>query len=153
MNSESAAPTAAPPAPLLAPPVAPRPLWLTLLRSGGLVLFLMALFTPGTYFADDRYWLPLFSRYMALALFALSVDLVWGYTGLLTLGHGLFFGIGVYALGYSLMFQTEALKYDRPLEFGPDMLKADLLSSLPNWTGFLIKPPGTLSPWPSCCRL
>ena len=64
---------------------------------------------PGCFFADDRYWLPLFTRYMALALFALSVDLIWGYTGLLSLGQGLYFGMGVYAVGYSLMFQKACL--------------------------------------------
>jgi urea transport system permease protein len=141
MNREIALPvdvSPAPSSPLLATPAARRPLWLTLLRTAGLVLFLMALFSPGAFLSDDKYWLPLFTRYMALALFALSVDLIWGYTGLLSLGQGLYFGIGVYAVGYSLMFQTEAVKYDKPLEFTSHMLKQDLLSALPNWTGFLI---------------
>ena len=57
------------------------------LRWAGLLLFVFAMFLPGILLASDRYWLPLFTRYMALALFALSVDLVWGYTGLLTLGQ------------------------------------------------------------------
>src|ERR1700694_3756277 len=73
-----------------------------------LLLFLASLYAPGvilpgsTYFSA-RYWLPLFSKYMALALFALSVDLIWGYTGLLSLGQGLFFGVGGYAVGSFLI--------------------------------------------------
>jgi len=66
------------------------------------VLVLLGLLVPPYLFGDDRYWLPLFTRYVALAIFALSVDLIWGYTGLLSLGQGLYFGMGAYALGYSL---------------------------------------------------
>src|SRR5437867_7686616 len=81
-----------------------------LLRGVLLVLFLAALFVPAYQFADDRYWLPLFSKFMALALFALSVDLIWGYTGLMSLGQGLYFGLGAYAAGYSLILQKAAIK-------------------------------------------
>ena len=103
-----------------------------------LVLFLVALFAPGYFFADDRYWLELFTRYMALALFALSVDLIWGYTGLMSLGQGLFFGMGVYAVGYSLMFQKACLDADMPLVQQANMPRYPLLSSLPDWTGYLV---------------
>ena len=84
---------------LAAPGAAPgsAPAWL---GWAGMLAFVAVLFVPGLAFADDRYWLPLFTRYVALALFALSVDLVWGYTGLLSLGQGLFWwslalGLGV----------------------------------------------------------
>ena len=60
-----------------------------------ITLFLLGLFTPALLLADDAYWLPVVTRYMCLALFAVSVDLIWGYTGLLSLGQGLFFGMGV----------------------------------------------------------
>jgi len=89
--------------------------WLAILA------FAAALFLPAYYFKNDRYWLPLFSRYMALALFALSVDLVWGYTGLLSLGQGLYFGLGVYMVGYSLKLQEAATAQDLPFEVSPDM--------------------------------
>ena len=142
MSHEMSAPalsaTAVPAALLPAAERAPRSVAATVLRGAGLALFVVLIFSPGILLAGDRYWLPLFHRYVAVALFAISVDLVWGYAGLLTLGHGLYFGIGAYLVGYSLMFQTEALKYGRPLEFLPDMYKQDLLSSLPNWAGFLI---------------
>jgi urea ABC transporter permease protein UrtC len=44
------------------------------------------------------------SRFMAFAILALSLDLLWGYTGLLSFGHGAFFGIGAYALGLVLKY-------------------------------------------------
>ncbi len=44
-------------------------------------------------------------RFMALAIAALGIDLIWGYTGLLSLGHGLFFALGGYALAMYLQLQ------------------------------------------------
>ena len=44
-------------------------------------------------------------KYLCLALLALSVDLVWGYLGILSLGHGAFFALGGYAMGMYLMRQ------------------------------------------------
>lgn len=130
----------APPAPAAKP--AP-PIGFGIWKSLFLVLFLVALFLPGWLFEDDRYWLPLFTKYMALAIFALSVDLIWGYTGLLSLGQGLYFGLGVYAVGYSLSLQKAALNAGKPLEAGPDMALTDFmeycrLPAVPSWIGPLI---------------
>jgi len=47
----------------------------------------------------------LLGKYLCFALLALSVDLVWGYMGFLTLGHGAFFALGGYAMGMYLMRQ------------------------------------------------
>jgi urea transport system permease protein len=44
-------------------------------------------------------------RFLALAIAALGIDLIWGYTGLLSLGHGLFFALGGYALAMYLQLQ------------------------------------------------
>ena len=44
-------------------------------------------------------------KYLAFALLALSVDLIWGYAGILSLGHGAFFALGGYAMGMYLMRQ------------------------------------------------
>src|SRR5947208_3442041 len=89
------------------PAAPPQRRWL---QRGLVLLFLAALFLPAWFLGDDRYWLPLFSRFMALALFALSVDLIWGYAGLLTLGQGVYFGVGVYAVGYSLKLRQAAIE-------------------------------------------
>jgi len=51
------------------------------------------------------YAVTLIGKYLAYALLALSVDLVWGYCGILSLGHGAFFAIGGYAMGMYLMRQ------------------------------------------------
>ncbi|MBT7286554.1 MAG: urea ABC transporter permease subunit UrtC [Rhodospirillaceae bacterium] len=51
------------------------------------------------------YILSLFGKYLAFALLALSVDLIWGYCGILSLGHGAFFALGGYAMGMYLMRQ------------------------------------------------
>ena len=47
----------------------------------------------------------LLGKYLCFALLALSLDLVWGYGGILSLGHGAFFGLGGYAMGMYLMRQ------------------------------------------------
>ena len=51
-------------------------------------------------------WLvALLGKYLCFALLALSVDLVWGYCGILSLGHGAFFALGGYAMGMHMMRQ------------------------------------------------
>ena len=45
----------------------------------------------------------LMGKYLCYALLALSVDLIWGYCGILSLGHGAFFALGGYAMGMHLM--------------------------------------------------
>ncbi len=51
------------------------------------------------------YLVPLLGKYACYALLALSLDLVWGYAGILSLGHGAFFALGGYAMGMYLMRQ------------------------------------------------
>jgi urea transport system permease protein len=50
--------------------------------------------------------LSLLGRFLALAIAALAIDLIWGYTGLLSLGHGIFFALGGYALAMHLKLAT-----------------------------------------------
>lgn len=49
--------------------------------------------------------LKLLGRFLSLAIAALSIDLIWGFTGLLSLGHGIFFALGGYALAMHLNLQ------------------------------------------------
>ncbi|HET6195339.1 MAG TPA: urea ABC transporter permease subunit UrtC, partial [Acetobacteraceae bacterium] len=48
---------------------------------------------------------PLFGKFICFGIAALAMDLVWGYAGILSLGHGLFFALGGYAMGMYLMRQ------------------------------------------------
>ncbi|MDN2660680.1 urea ABC transporter permease subunit UrtC [Neptunomonas phycophila] len=56
-------------------------------------------------FHVPTYTVTLLGKYLTLALLAVAVDLVWGYLGILTLGHGAFFALGGYAMGMYLMRQ------------------------------------------------
>jgi urea transport system permease protein len=53
----------------------------------------------------SSYFVTLFGKYLCFALLALSIDLIWGYCGILSLGHGAFFALGGYAMGMYLMRQ------------------------------------------------
>jgi urea transport system permease protein len=52
------------------------------------------------------YTLNLFGKYLALAILALGMNLIWGYTGILSLGQAIFFGLGAYAMGMYLMLES-----------------------------------------------
>ena len=56
-------------------------------------------------FAMPPYLVALLGKYVCYAILALALDLVWGYCGILSLGHGAFFALGGYAMGMYLMRQ------------------------------------------------
>ncbi len=56
-------------------------------------------------FHVPTYLVALFGKYLCYAILALSIDLIWGYGGILSLGHGAFFALGGYAMGMYLMRQ------------------------------------------------
>ena len=67
---------------------------------------LMNLVAPaGSPFHLSDYAVALVGKIMCYAILALAMDLIWGYTGILSLGHGLFFALGGYAMGMYLMRQ------------------------------------------------
>ena len=53
----------------------------------------------------SSYTVTLLGKYLCYGLLALALDLVWGYCGILSLGHGAFFALGGYAMGMYLMRQ------------------------------------------------
>jgi urea transport system permease protein len=53
----------------------------------------------------SAYWVTLLGKIMCYAIVAVAMDLIWGYAGILSLGHGLFFALGGYAFGMYLMRQ------------------------------------------------
>jgi urea transport system permease protein len=59
----------------------------------------------GSAFHLSDFALSLIGKIMCYAICALAIDLVWGYTGILSLGHGLFFALGGYMMGMYLMRQ------------------------------------------------
>ena len=63
-----------------------------------------SLLTPaGSALHLSTYAVTLVGKYLCYALLALSLDLVWGYCGILCLGQGAFFALGGYAMGMYLM--------------------------------------------------
>jgi urea transport system permease protein len=61
--------------------------------------------SPSSELHVPTYVVALFGKYLCYALLALSIDLIWGYGGILSLGHGAFFALGGYAMGMYLMRQ------------------------------------------------
>src|SRR5215471_10516591 len=84
----------------------------------------------------STYGITLIGKYLCYAMLALSVDLVWGYAGILSLGHGAFFALGGYAMGMYLMRQigTRGVYRDPVL---PDFMVFLNWKALPwYWYGF-----------------
>ena len=98
--------------------------------------FLLLIFVPllnllpqDSLFYISDFTLNLFGKYFAFAILALGIDLIWGYTGVLSLGHGVFFGLGAYAIGMHLMLEigTEGV-YGSSL---PDFMVWNQVKELP----------------------
>lgn len=67
--------------------------------------FANIVFEPGSALHISTYSLNLLGKYLCYATLALAVDLIWGYCGILSLGHGAFFALGGYGMGMYLMRQ------------------------------------------------
>jgi len=70
-----------------------------------IILFpVLNIFVPEeSFFHIPDYMFPLLGKYLCYAMVALAIDLIWGYAGILSLGHGVFFSMGGYAMGMYLM--------------------------------------------------
>jgi urea transport system permease protein len=111
-------------------------------------------FVPdGSFLHVSNFTINLFGKYLCYAILAISVDLLWGYTGLLSLGQALFFALGGYMMGMYLMRMIGDLgQYHQPI---PDFLVFLGWSRLPSfWRPFASFPfalmmafllPGTLA--------
>ena len=60
---------------------------------------------PGSALHLSDFYVGLVGKILCYAICALAIDLIWGYTGILSLGHGLFFALGGYGMGMYLMRQ------------------------------------------------
>jgi len=80
--------------------------FLAALAAIGILVPVLNLFVSATSpFYLSSYFVALFGKYLCFAILALSIDLIWGYCGILSLGHGAFFALGGYAMGMYLMRQ------------------------------------------------
>ena len=60
---------------------------------------------PESWLHVPTFWVTTLGKFLCFAMLALALDLIWGYAGILSLGHGAFFGLGGYAMGMYLMRQ------------------------------------------------
>lgn len=83
-----------------------------LLVEAGLVaivaIVLLVVIPPILTATGQSFRINLLGRFMSLGIVALGIDLIWGYTGILSLGHGLFFALGGYAIAMYLQLQIPA---------------------------------------------
>ncbi|MGH7355240.1 MAG: urea ABC transporter permease subunit UrtC [Candidatus Rokuibacteriota bacterium] len=83
----------------------------------------------GSSFGVSNFTLNLFGKFLTYAILALGLDLLWGYAGVLSLGHGVFFGLGAYAMGMHLMLEIGAKSvYQSVL---PDFMVWNQVTALP----------------------
>ena len=81
-------------------------IFLVLLGAFAIAIPVLNLLVPaGSALHVSTYLVALFGKYLCYALLALSIDLIWGFAGILSLGHGAFFALGGYAMGMYLMRQ------------------------------------------------
>jgi urea transport system permease protein len=98
-------------APRMQPPVPPVdrarrwPLVIALMLVTIVVPLLNLAVPADSIFHVSDYAVSLTGKILCYAICALAIDLIWGYTGILSLGHGLFFALGGYAMGMYLMRQ------------------------------------------------
>ncbi|MGK0406172.1 MAG: urea transport system permease protein [Oleispira sp.] len=91
---------------------------LAVLAALAILVPVLNLFMPeSSIFHVSTYTMTLLGKYLCYALLAVSVDLIWGYCGILSLGHGAFFALGGYAMGMYLMLQIG----DRGVYGNPDL--------------------------------
>ena len=84
---------------------------------------------PGSPLHLSDFTLNLFGKFLAYAILALGLDLLWGYAGVLSLGHGVFFGLGAYAMGMHLMLEIGSRSvYKSAL---PDFMVWNQVTALP----------------------
>nr|WP_301387316.1 urea ABC transporter permease subunit UrtC [Thalassolituus sp. UBA2590] len=107
--------------------VAGRRMMMIILAIAIIVPFCNLFFPEGSALHVSTYTMTLLGKYLCYALLAVSVDLIWGYCGILSLGHGAFFALGGYAMGMYLMRQIG----DRGVYANPDL--PDFMVFL-NWT-------------------
>jgi len=108
-----------------------------LLAAAAILVPILLLATPQSFpLHMPAYVVALLGKYLCYAILAVALDLVWGYCGILSLGHGAFFALGGYAMGMYLMRQIGPRGvYADPVL--PDFMVFLNMKALPiTWWGF-----------------
>ena len=104
--------------------------------------FLVALIGTFPYYGGtDSYVLLLIGKFLTFAIFALSIDLIWGFAGILSLGQAVYFGMGAYFVALSLKINYA---FEHPTRYGnplPDFMEWNGLTEVP---GFMLPLTNTL---------
>jgi urea transport system permease protein len=101
-----------------------RKIWIEVGAITGIAGVLIFLLPQFLYSIGQGFRVGLLGKFMALGIAALGIDLIWGYTGLLSLGHGIFFALGGYALAMFLLLQIPPGKL-------PDFFSLNNVTELP----------------------
>jgi urea transport system permease protein len=101
-----------------------KPLWREITIISGLLLLFATVIPQLLYAIGQGFRVGLLGRFMALGIAALGIDLIWGYTGMLSLGHGIFFALGGYAFAMFLLLQLPPGKL-------PDFFSLNGVTELP----------------------
>jgi urea transport system permease protein len=96
----------------------------TWLRGAATLLLIGALLAAPMVLSEFR--LGLLARFLTYAIVALGLDLIWGYTGILSLGHGVFFGVGAYCTAMYLKLEASGGKM-------PDFMAWSGVDDMPLW--------------------
>ena len=111
-------------------------LFLVLLGAFAIAIPVLNLLVPaGSALHVSTYLVALFGKYICYGLLALSIDLIWGYAGILSLGHGAFFALGGYAMGMYLMRQIG----DRGVYANPVLPDFMVFLNWPELAGLLVR--------------
>jgi urea transport system permease protein len=93
----------------------------------------VALIGSYPYYSTNAYTLTLIGKFLCYSIFALSIGLIWGFTGILSLGQAVYFGIGAYMVALSLKMNYALL---HPTRFGhkiPDFMEWNSLTHVPGF--------------------
>lgn len=104
------------------------PIWAVI--GGAAVIVLIGAYP---YYGSSAYVLSLLGKFLCFAIFALSIDLIWGFAGILSLGQAVYFGIGAYVVALSLKLNYAL---DHPTRYGgkiPDFMEWNSLTAVPDW--------------------
>jgi urea transport system permease protein len=101
----------------------------------------VALIGAYPYYGTDAYVLSLLGKFLCYSIYALSIDLIWGFAGILSLGQAVYFGIGAYFVALSLKMNytlVHATRYGHKI---PDFMEWNGLTAVPHFMVPLMNKP------------